>query len=88
MEIVGGIEEMGSRVHGGGLWGRPTAAAAVGCLACRRRGVGRVVGGRAGYRRRSMRVVVNVLRGPKAHAVLVAAEEATNQEVCLGRSAR
>jgi hypothetical protein len=61
---------------------------AVGCLACRRRGVGRMIGGRGCYRCRSMKAVVNVLQSGEAHALLVAAEEATNQEVCLGRSAR
>jgi hypothetical protein len=35
-----------------------------------------------------MKAVVNVLQSGEAHALLVAAEEATNQEVCLGRSAR
>jgi len=57
----------------GWLVGRPTSAdadaEAVGRLACRRRGVGQNVGGRAGYGRGSIKAMVKVLHGGEAHEV-------------------
>jgi hypothetical protein len=88
MEIIGGIEKMCSRIHCGWLVGRPTAAEAeaeaVGRLACRQRGVGQNIGGRAGYGRGSIKATVKVLHGGEAHEGWVRRKRRMRKSVWAG----